>query len=88
MNAVYVDRRTGEAFVDTLGSPAEHLPPRQQDVLACIAEGLNNAEIGRRLGLTERTAQTYVTTLFKELGARNRAHAVHLGYQAGLLRVD
>lgn len=59
--------------------------PRMLQVLRMIAEGKTNAAIGRELGISEQTVKGRVRTLFDDLGARDRAHAVALGYQRGLL---
>lgn len=58
---------------------------REQQVLAGMAQGLTNPEIGAQLFLGEQTIKTYVRRLFATLGARNRHHAVSLGYLYGLL---
>lgn len=58
------------------------------DVLRLIAEGNTNADIGRRLFISEDTVKCRVSALYALLGARGRAHAVALGYQCGLLKVD
>ena len=46
------------------------------EILPLIAEGYTNARIGRKLGITEDTVN---------IGARDRAHAVAIGYQLGIL---
>ena len=61
------------------------LSPRQAEVLALIAEGLTNNEIGTRLGITERTVKAYAQELYTKLGVRNRASAVAEAIDAGLL---
>jgi pSer/pThr/pTyr-binding forkhead associated (FHA) protein len=62
-----------------------HLSPRQQQVLELMAEGLTNAEIGDRLGVTERTVKAYAQELYDKLGVRNRAGAVAEAAKLGLL---
>jgi len=62
-----------------------HLSPRQQQVLELMAEGMTNAEIGDRLGVTERTVKAYAQELYDKLGVRNRAGAVHEASKLGLL---
>jgi ATP/maltotriose-dependent transcriptional regulator MalT len=51
-----------------------------------MARGYTNAQIGRELHLVEETVKTYAQRLLKHLGAANRAHAVAIGYETGLLR--
>lgn len=61
------------------------LTGRQMQVLALVADGLTNTEIGARLWLTLPTAREHVVKIFGRLGARNRAHCVNLAYRRGLL---
>jgi PAS domain S-box-containing protein len=52
------------------------LSPRQQEILALVAEGLSNAEIAARLYLTESTVKWHVRKILRALGVSNRAQAV------------
>jgi DNA-binding NarL/FixJ family response regulator len=56
-------------------SDHEALSTREQEVLALIAFGMSNAEIGRELFLSVDTVKTYVRRLYSKLGVRNRAQA-------------
>ncbi len=47
--------------------PLEELSAREREVLALVAEGLSNAEIGRRLFITERTVEAHVKAIFLKL---------------------
>jgi predicted ATPase/DNA-binding NarL/FixJ family response regulator len=49
------------------------LTPRQQEVAALVAEGLTNRLIGRRLGISEKTAEIHVSNLMSRLGVPSRA---------------
>jgi DNA-binding NarL/FixJ family response regulator len=62
------------------------LTARERDVLAQIAVGLRNAEIGEQLGISEATTRTYVGRLLAKLRARDRAQLVMLAYESGLVR--
>lgn len=62
-----------------------HLSPRQTEVIELMAEGMTNAEIGGRLGVTERTVKAYAQELYDRLGVRNRAGAVAEAARHGLL---
>lgn len=54
----------------------ELLSPRQNDVLALMAQGLTNKEIARHLRLAEGTVKVHVNALYRALGAHNRVSAV------------
>ena len=61
------------------------LSERERDVLRLMAEGFSDQQIADRLVISERTARFHVTSLFNKLGAENRAQAVALASQRGLL---
>lgn len=74
-----VDRPAGES-----GS----LSPRQHEVLFWIAEGLTDDRIAEQIGLSRQTVLTHVRAACRNLGAKNRAHAVALGFRRRLLDLD
>lgn len=49
--------------------------PREEEVLALLADGLTDREIADRLGISPRTVETHVGSLLNKLGVRNRAQA-------------
>lgn len=59
--------------------------PRQAQILPLIAEGLTDQEIGDRLFLERSTVKNHVGRILGVVGARNRAHLVHLAHLQGLL---
>lgn len=61
------------------------LTERELQVLNGMSRGQSNGQIGRDLYLSEDTIKTHARRLFAKLGARDRAHAVHLAHVAGLL---
>lgn len=61
------------------------LTERELQVLRRMADGKSNAEIGRDIFVSEDTIKTHARRLFRKLGARDRAHAVAAGFQAGLV---
>ncbi|GAB2752022.1 response regulator transcription factor [Streptomyces bullii] len=61
------------------------LSDREREVLALVARGLNNTEIGEALGLSPLTAKTHVSRIMGRLGARDRAQLVIVAYESGLV---
>jgi DNA-binding NarL/FixJ family response regulator len=60
------------------------LTEREREVVALVAEGLSNDEIGRRLFVSPDTVRTHVSRAMGKLGARDRAQLVVFAYQSGL----
>jgi DNA-binding NarL/FixJ family response regulator len=79
--------RVAAKLVDDLSGlrGAEPLTPREREVLRLIAEGLPTKQIARALSISERTVKFHSTSLLRKLGAENRAQAVALAAQRGLL---
>ncbi len=62
----------------------EVLSRRELEVLACLGEGLSNADIGQRLKLSETTVKSHVSRVMDKLGCANRTQAAILAYEAGM----
>lgn len=58
---------------------------RELEVLTAMADGLTNEEIGVRLTIAAETVKSHAKKIIAKLEARNRTHAVSLGFQQGLL---
>jgi DNA-binding NarL/FixJ family response regulator len=83
-----LEPRVAARLVAEVSRPArrgESLSGREQEVLRLVAEGLANKQIGRRLGISERTVKFHVASILRKLEADNRAQAVALAGQRGLL---
>jgi DNA-binding NarL/FixJ family response regulator len=63
----------------------EQLTPREAEVLAAVARGLTNAEVGRELFIGEATVKTHLLRIFAKLGFDDRTAAVTLAYERGIL---
>lgn len=61
------------------------LSPREQEVLLLLSEGLSNAEVAARLGISRHTAKFHVNAILDKLGATTRTEAVVLAARTGLL---
>ena len=64
---------------------AQALTEREAEVLACLGEGLSNAQIGARLFLSEATIKGYVSRMLDKLGCANRTQAGLIAHDAGLV---
>ncbi|HEY9377191.1 MAG TPA: response regulator transcription factor [Jiangellaceae bacterium] len=73
-------------LVSHLRSPGqEQLTPREAEVLAEVARGLSNAEVGHALSIGEATVKTHLLRIFAKLGVDDRTAAVTLAYERGIL---
>jgi len=88
-----VTRRLLDRYADRLppvkdehNAALQDLTEREVEVLKLVGRGLSNREIADRLVLAEPTVKTHVSHLFDKLELRDRAQAVVLAYEAGLIR--
>jgi two-component system, OmpR family, sensor kinase len=70
------------------GDEVAKLTRRQQEVAACIAEGLTNEEIARRLVLTPGTVANHVEAILRRLDVRSRTRVGVWAFERGLFRPD
>ena len=64
----------------------DRLTDRELDVLRQVASGRSNADIARHLHVSEATVKTHLNRVFAKLGLRDRAQAVVLAYESGLIK--
>ncbi|WP_307802311.1 helix-turn-helix transcriptional regulator [Cellulomonas fengjieae] len=61
------------------------LTPREAEVLALVAQGLSNRQIGEKLFISGKTVSVHISNLLAKLGVSGRAEAVSVAHQRGLL---
>ncbi|MFF3261506.1 MULTISPECIES: response regulator [unclassified Streptomyces] len=66
-------------------SGGETLSAREREVLELVARGTSNREIAAVLFISEATVKTHLTHVFAKLGAKDRAAAVAVAYDRGIL---
>lgn len=74
-----------ESVIAKETAPRGALTERQMEVLRLISKGLPNKEIGRELGLSDKTVKAHITALFRILNVVNRTQAASAARQVGLL---
>ncbi|MEU1275998.1 response regulator transcription factor [Streptomyces sp. NPDC005799] len=87
-----ITRRLIERFVahDTTHTATLHrdlsaLTPREVEVLRALGNGLSNTELATHFRLSEATVKTHVTRILSKLTLRDRAQAVVVAYETGLI---
>jgi DNA-binding NarL/FixJ family response regulator len=75
----------GQQSRDRARQLAGSLTERETEVLACLGEGLSNAQVGARLYLSEATVKGYVSRILVKLDCANRTQAGLLAHDAGIV---
>jgi len=83
----YLTPRVAARVVAQVNAPRRsgRLSDRERQVLRLVARGRSNKQIARDLGITERTVKFHMTSIFNKLGADNRAQAIAIAAERGLL---
>jgi DNA-binding NarL/FixJ family response regulator len=77
--------RAGASPMRAASEDLERLSERELEVLVLISHGASNLEIAEQLFVSERTVKGHVGNIFAKLGARDRAAAIILAYESGLI---
>lgn len=87
-----LERRSGQQITHLVGEEAEDggeidlaLTGREGQVLQLLARGLANKQIAAQLNISEHTVKFHVSSIYTKLGVTNRAEAVRVGVQRGLI---
>jgi two-component system, NarL family, response regulator len=84
--ARYLPSAIASELIDALRDAGrERLTAREREIVRLLAEGCSNKEIGARLEISERTVKYHVSEILARLGASNRAHAVSVARDLGLV---
>ena len=81
----YVSDEIRELLSDS--KPISDLSPRQNEILHCLARGLNNADIANQLGISRSVVKEHEMALYAKIGAANRTEAVTIALQRHLLKI-
>jgi len=86
-----ITRRLIESYTrrpppSTQPAPRAELTPRELEVLRLVARGLSNADIARQLVVSDATVKTHVARIFSKLDLHDRAQAVVVAYESGLVQ--
>ena len=74
-----------DSHTATLHRDLSTLTPRELEVLQLLARGLSNAELATRLQLSDATVKTHVARILSKLQLRDRAQAIVVAYETGLV---
>lgn len=73
-----LDPRAARLLLDARSEPEPlaGISPREREVLALLLDGMPNKLIARRLGISEKTVKSHLTSIFREIGVADRVQAI------------
>jgi NarL family two-component system response regulator LiaR len=81
----YISKEMQEQL--SVSDPISNLSPRQNEILHCLARGLNNSDIAALLGISRSMVREHEMALYAKIGAANRTEAVTIALRKHLLKV-
>lgn len=81
----YISKEMQEQL--SVSEPISNLSPRQNEILHCLARGLNNSDIAALLGISRSVVREHEMALYAKIGAANRTEAVTIALRKHLLKV-
>ncbi len=82
----WVAQNVAAKLAEHISQPS--LSARELEVLRLLASAKSNKEIAASLGVSEGTAKTHISNLFKKLGTTGRVDAVNIAKKRGLVRAE
>ncbi|MFG2226789.1 response regulator [Streptomyces sp. NPDC048644] len=73
-------------LMDRMRAPATALTRRETEVLQLVADGLSNAQLSKKLFLSQATVKSHLVHIYAKLGVDSRTSAVAAGTAQGLIR--
>ncbi len=77
-----------EIVTQMFASTSEPLSTREREIVRFVALGLRNAEVARRLSITEATVKTHLNNVFQKLKVRDRVELTRWAIRVGLIGVN
>jgi DNA-binding NarL/FixJ family response regulator len=73
-----LDPRAARSLLEAQSAPdpLEGISPREREVLALLVDGMPNKLIARRLGISEKTVKSHLTSIFRQIGVTDRVQAI------------
>lgn len=73
-----LDPRAARSLLDSKNAPDPlvGISPREREVLALLLDGMPNKLIARRLGISEKTVKSHLTSIFRRIGVTDRVQAI------------
>ena len=64
------------------------LSPREREIVAAIARGLNNRAIAAHIGIAQQTVKNHLSSIFQKLNVRSRVQLAMLAIERGIVELD
>jgi two-component system, NarL family, response regulator NreC len=84
--AAFFEREAVQPPGRETGAGIQALSEREREVVGLVALGYTNAEIGRKLGISEKTVESHRAKILSKLGLRTRADLVRFSIEHGLMK--
>jgi len=68
--------------------PRDPLTPREREIVELVAHGLRNAEVAKKLGITEDTVKSHLNNVFQKLNVRDRVQLTLYALRHGIIRAS